>query len=157
MDKSKVVATKNAYALLSKRRFEMAAAFFMLGGRIAEAARVCASNLGDWLLGWLVLRLMAPHDQVVQKQYLADVVMKEHGASDPHMASIVHWLSGDVKLAVSALVPIAADADGTTEVDQKGGAGSRGGGPGGQQPQCYPWRLCSSDAGPQRSRARWSV
>ncbi|KAJ7042393.1 RAVE protein 1 C terminal-domain-containing protein [Mycena alexandri] len=43
----RTAALKNAYALLSKRRFEYAAAFFLLGGALRDAVNVCLKQLGD--------------------------------------------------------------------------------------------------------------
>ncbi|KPI40482.1 Regulator of V-ATPase in vacuolar membrane protein 1 [Cyphellophora attinorum] len=54
----KEAALKNAYALLSKRRFEYAAAWFLLAGRLRDAVvGVCVSKMGDWVLGVSVARV----------------------------------------------------------------------------------------------------
>lgn len=54
----KETALKNAYALMSKRRFEYAAAWFLLGGRIRDAVLgVLVGRVGDWVLGIAVARV----------------------------------------------------------------------------------------------------
>ena len=50
-------AFKNAFALLSQRRFEMAASFFLLGGGLRDAVNVCTRNLDDLCLGLTIARL----------------------------------------------------------------------------------------------------
>ncbi|UZJ51119.1 hypothetical protein CBS101457_000439 [Exobasidium rhododendri] len=50
-------ALKNAFALLSQRRFEMAASFFLLGNSLRDAVNVCIRNLGDFSLAVAIARL----------------------------------------------------------------------------------------------------
>lgn len=53
----KSTALKNAYALLSKRRFEYAAAFFLLGGSLGDAVNVCVNQLRDVQLAIAIARV----------------------------------------------------------------------------------------------------
>ena len=53
-------ALKNAYVLLSKRRFLYAASFFILASRVNDAIQVCLRQLNDLSLAFLLARL---HDQ----------------------------------------------------------------------------------------------
>jgi WD40 repeat protein len=55
--KWKATALKNAYALLSKRRFEYAAAFFLLGGSLKDAVGVCVHQIGDLQLAVAIARV----------------------------------------------------------------------------------------------------
>lgn len=55
--KWKATAQKNAYALLSKRRFEYAAAFFLLGGSLADAVNVCVNQIHDIQLAIAITRV----------------------------------------------------------------------------------------------------
>lgn len=55
--KWKATALKNAYALLSKRRFEYAAAFFLLGGSLADAVNVCINQIQDLQLAIAITRV----------------------------------------------------------------------------------------------------
>ncbi|KAK5084491.1 regulator of (H+)-ATPase in vacuolar membrane [Lithohypha guttulata] len=55
--KWKSTALKNAYALLSRRRFEYAVAFFLLGGSLADAVSVCVNQLHDFQLAVAITRV----------------------------------------------------------------------------------------------------
>jgi len=65
----KSTALKNAYALLSKRRFEYGAAFFLLGGSLSDAVNVCVNQLHDVQLAIAIARVWqgdsAPQQQVM--------------------------------------------------------------------------------------------
>lgn len=52
-------ALKNAFVLLSKRKFQLSAAFFVLGGEVGDAITVCLKNLEDPQLALVVARLVA--------------------------------------------------------------------------------------------------
>ncbi|KAG8835972.1 regulator of (H+)-ATPase in vacuolar membrane [Serendipita sp. 399] len=54
----RTAALKNAFALLGKRRFEMAAAFFLLGGSLRDAANVCLKQMGDFQLAVALARVV---------------------------------------------------------------------------------------------------
>ncbi|KAL1738753.1 RAVE protein 1 C terminal-domain-containing protein, partial [Schizophyllum fasciatum] len=54
----RTAALKNAYALLSKRRFEYAAAFFLLGGALKDAVAVCVKQLDDFQLAVALARVV---------------------------------------------------------------------------------------------------
>lgn len=58
-------AKKNAYALLSKQRFEYAAAFFVLAGSYRDAINVCVRNHQSLSLGILLARLLEPSDELL--------------------------------------------------------------------------------------------
>ncbi|KAH7885922.1 RAVE protein 1 C terminal-domain-containing protein [Phlebopus sp. FC_14] len=54
----RTAALKNAYALLSKQRFEYAAAFFLLGGSLKDAVNVCIKQLSDFQLAIALARVV---------------------------------------------------------------------------------------------------
>ncbi|KAG1784113.1 RAVE protein 1 C terminal-domain-containing protein [Suillus placidus] len=56
--KWKTAALKNAYVLLSKQRFEYAAAFFLLGGSLKDAVHVCLRHLSDFQLAIALARVV---------------------------------------------------------------------------------------------------
>ncbi|KAJ7099614.1 RAVE protein 1 C terminal-domain-containing protein [Mycena crocata] len=58
----RTAALKNAYALLSKQRFEYAAAFFLLGGALQDAVNVCLKQLGDFQLAVMLARVVEQSD-----------------------------------------------------------------------------------------------
>ena len=51
-------ALKNAHALCSKHRYPLAAAFFILAGKLAEAVSLCAKKMEDGQLACVVARLV---------------------------------------------------------------------------------------------------
>jgi hypothetical protein len=55
--KWQTAALKNAFVLLGKQRFEHAAAFFLLSGRLKDAIEVCIRNLKDIQLAIIIIRL----------------------------------------------------------------------------------------------------
>ncbi|KAG6911550.1 hypothetical protein DXG01_011852 [Tephrocybe rancida] len=54
----RTAALKNAFALLSKRRFEYAAAFFLLGDSLKDAVNVCIKQLDDFQLAVALARVV---------------------------------------------------------------------------------------------------
>ncbi|KAE9408257.1 WD repeat-containing protein [Gymnopus androsaceus JB14] len=54
----RTAALKNAFALLSKQRFEYAAAFFLLGGSLKDAVNVCLKQLQDFQLALAIARVV---------------------------------------------------------------------------------------------------
>lgn len=58
----RVAAQKNAFALLSQRRFLFAAAFFLLGGALQDAVNVCVRQLQDTNLAMAVARVYEQED-----------------------------------------------------------------------------------------------
>ena len=65
----KSTALKNAYALLSKRRFEYAAAFFLLAGSLKDAVNACVHQIKDLQLAIAIARVYSD-DGVVLKQLI---------------------------------------------------------------------------------------
>ena len=72
-------ALKNAYALLSRRRFEYAAAFFLLGGSLSDAVNVCANQMRDLQLAVAIARVWSGDDAVQDKilKYLVDTTIPD--------------------------------------------------------------------------------
>ena len=67
----RVAAQKNAFALISQRRFAFAAAFFVLGGAAAEAANLSVRQMDNVPLAVAIARM----DGAVLPRLLADHVM----------------------------------------------------------------------------------
>ncbi|WFD05059.1 regulator of (H+)-ATPase in vacuolar membrane [Malassezia vespertilionis] len=55
----RVAAQKNAFVLMSQRRFQFAAALFLLGGATRDAVNVCVRNLHDV---WLAIAIARMHE-----------------------------------------------------------------------------------------------
>ncbi|OJI91103.1 hypothetical protein ASPTUDRAFT_113091 [Aspergillus tubingensis CBS 134.48] len=101
----KTSALKNAYALLGKRRFEYAAAFFLLADHLRDAAFVCLNQVGDLQLAIAITRAYEGDDGPVLKEILEERVLPE-AATDGNrwMASWAFWMLGRRGMAVRSLI-----------------------------------------------------
>ena len=109
-------ALKNAYALLGKQRFEHAASFFLLAGKLKDAVQICLHNLHDIQLAFIVIRLYESDidqansfiKQILNTEILGfDDVKKVYdvkkSSKDPFLRSIAHWYLKEYRLALSTL------------------------------------------------------
>ncbi|XWX00980.1 hypothetical protein V2A60_009005 [Cordyceps javanica] len=104
-DKWKTVAQKNAYALLSKRRFQYAAAFFLLAGRLGDAVEVCLRQMKDMQLAIAVTRVYEGDNGPVLRKLLQDEVLPAAAQEgDRWLASWAFWMLGRKDMAVRALI-----------------------------------------------------
>jgi hypothetical protein len=72
----RTAALKNAFALLSKQRFDYAAAFFLLGGSLKDAVNVCIKQLGDFQLGVALARIVEQSNEgPILQEILANTVL----------------------------------------------------------------------------------
>ncbi|KAN0100493.1 RAVE protein 1 C terminal domain containing protein [Tylopilus felleus] len=71
----KTAALKNAYTLLAKQRFEYAAAFFLLGGSLKDAVRVCLKQLSDFQLAIALVRVVEGNDGEALRDILNNTVL----------------------------------------------------------------------------------
>ncbi|KAI0375421.1 WD repeat-containing protein [Pilatotrama ljubarskyi] len=102
----RTAALKNAFALLSKRRFEYAAAFFLLGGSLKDAVNVCLKNLSDWQLAVALARVVEQGDDgPVLRAILNDTVIPlAFKEGNRYLASWAFWMLHRRDLAVRILV-----------------------------------------------------
>lgn len=101
----KTAAAKNAYALMGKRRFEYAAAFFLLGDDLKSAVGVLHNQLGDTQLAIAVARVYGGDDSPVLKEFLQNRVLPSAAQEGNRwQATWCYWLLGQRSLAVRALV-----------------------------------------------------
>ncbi|KAL1677484.1 RAVE protein 1 C terminal-domain-containing protein [Schizophyllum commune] len=102
----KTAALKNAYALLSKRRFEYAAAFFLLGGALKDAVAVCVKQLNDFQLAVALARIVEnSNDGPVLRDILNNIVLpKAFREGNRWLAGWAFWLLHRRDLAVRILV-----------------------------------------------------
>ena len=120
----KKAALKNAFALLSKQRFQHAAAFFLLGGKLWDACEVCISRLGDLQLALVITRLYEGDGGPVYSKILKGTILgisdtstptvrgvdsKKHSFEgepnpDPFIRSIACWLLQDYSTALETLL-----------------------------------------------------
>jgi WD40 repeat protein len=98
-------ALKNAYVLLSKRRFMYAAAFFLLGDALKDAVNVCVHQLGDVQLAVAVARVYGGDESVVLRNLLtAQILPDAVERGDRWCASWVFGMLGRREEALQALV-----------------------------------------------------
>lgn len=101
----KTAALKNAYALLGKRRFEYAAAFFLLAGNLQDAMNVCLHQLGDLQLAIAVARVYEGDDGLVLRRLLEDKVLPQAAAEGNRwLATWAFWMLGRRDMAVRSLI-----------------------------------------------------
>ena len=102
----KSAALKNAYVLLGVQRFELAAAFFLLGGCPEDCLQVLLKNVPDWDLALYVARLWGDRGVVhvvnVLKKQLESMGNSE--AVDPWMQSLVHLALHNQEEALTVLL-----------------------------------------------------
>lgn len=97
-------AMKNAYALLSKQQYELCAAFFVLGGEVDSAVRVCARQLNDVQLALLLCRLHADGwPSLLQSTVQEEVAPAAAASADRWLACVGHLLLGEAQQAIDAL------------------------------------------------------
>lgn len=101
----RTAANKNAYALMGKRRFEYAAAFFLLADNLDSAVSVLSNQLGDIQLAIAVARVYGGDDSPTLKKFLNERVLPT-AARDGNrcQATWTYWMLGERSLAVRALV-----------------------------------------------------
>ena len=101
----KTAALKNAYALLGKRRFEYAAAFFLLAGNLRDAVNVCVHQMQDVQLGVAIARVYDGDDSIVLRTLLEDKVLPQAALEGNRwLATWAFWVLGRRDMAVRALI-----------------------------------------------------
>ncbi|KAI1753144.1 WD repeat domain-containing protein [Xylaria castorea] len=103
--KWKTTALKNAYALLSKRRFEYAAAFFLLAGHLQDAVNVCLNQIKDLQLAIAIARVYEGDTGIVLKRLLENEVLAVASQEGNRwLASWAFWMLKRRDMAVRALI-----------------------------------------------------
>ncbi|KAK0943223.1 regulator of (H+)-ATPase in vacuolar membrane [Friedmanniomyces endolithicus] len=105
LQECKVAAKKNAYALMGKRRFEYAAAFFLLADDAASAVSLLAGQCGDAMLAIAVARLYSGDGSVVLRKLLEERLMPSaEKDGDRWSMSWCHSILDEKQEAAGALV-----------------------------------------------------
>lgn len=105
LEENRTAARKNAYALMGKRRFEYAAAFFLLANDPASAIRVLAGQCQDLPLAIAVARVYCDDGSPDLLKFMEERVLPEaRQAGDRWLLSWVHEMMGHTHLAAQALV-----------------------------------------------------
>ncbi|KAK2810108.1 hypothetical protein FQN50_003302 [Emmonsiellopsis sp. PD_5] len=101
----KTAALKNAYALLGKRRFEYAAAFFLLADHLRDAVYVCMNQIKDVQLAITIARVYEGDDSPVLREILEERIIPEAASEGNRwMATWAFWLLNRRDMAVRALI-----------------------------------------------------
>lgn len=101
----RTAALKNAYALLGRRRFHYAAAFFILGDSLQDAANVCANQIGDIHLAVAITRAYEGDDGPVFKALLEENILPTAAETGNRwMATWAFWMLGRRDRAVRSLI-----------------------------------------------------
>ncbi|KAL9106898.1 MAG: hypothetical protein Q9227_008146 [Pyrenula ochraceoflavens] len=101
----KTAALKNAYALLGRRRFHYAAAFFLLADSLQDAANVCAVQLNDIQLAVAITRAYEGDNGPVLQNLINDQILPNAAETGNRwMATWAFWFLRRRDLAVRALV-----------------------------------------------------
>lgn len=102
---NRTAARKNAYALMGKRRFDYAAAFFLLAEDAASATSVLAGQCGDVMLAIAVARLYAGDGSPVLRKLVEDRLLPDAlTVSDRWQASWCHSILFERQQAAEVLV-----------------------------------------------------
>jgi hypothetical protein len=105
LEENRTAARKNAYALMGKRRFEYAAAFFLLANDPASAIRILAGQCQDLPLAIAVARVYCDEGSPELMKFMEERVLPEaRKAGDRWLLSWVHEMMGHTRLAAQALV-----------------------------------------------------
>ena len=101
----RTAALKNAYTLLSKRRYEYAAAFFLLAGNLQDAVNVCIHQLQDLQLGIAIARVYDGDESPVLRKLLEENVLPQAAYDgDRWLASWTFSMLGRHDMAIRALI-----------------------------------------------------
>lgn len=105
VEENKTAARKNAYALMGKRRFEYAAAFFLLADDAASAIRILAGQCEDLLLAIAVARVYCGDGSTVLCTFVNErVIPTARKTGDRWLLSWAQEIIGDRASAGQALV-----------------------------------------------------
>ena len=97
-------AMKNAYSLLSKQRFELAIAFFLLADELGSALKVCTRQLGDLQLSLVLCRLFARKSpDALRTTVREDLLPRAVEGRDVWLCCVAHLLLGEPAMALKAL------------------------------------------------------
>ncbi|XP_019849574.1 PREDICTED: dmX-like protein 2 isoform X3 [Amphimedon queenslandica] len=112
-DRWRRAALKNAFALLSKQRFDHAAAFFLLAGKLWDAIDVCVNRLHDIKLAIMIARLYEGENGSCYHRLLKEHILGEttpdtntsvEMSPDPFLRSIAYWLLQDFSSSLETLL-----------------------------------------------------
>jgi len=105
LPQNQTAAKKNAYALMGKKRFDYAAAFFLLAEDPASATSLLASQCDDIMLAIAVARLYSGDESPILRKLLEDRLMPQaRDKGDRWLMSWCHSILREKDAAAEALV-----------------------------------------------------
>ncbi|KAI0484638.1 RAVE protein 1 C terminal-domain-containing protein [Xylariaceae sp. FL0804] len=103
--KWRTTALKNAYALLSKRRFAYAASFFLLADHLQDAVNICLNQIKDLQLAIAITRVYEGDNGPVLRGLLENEVLSVAAKEGNRwLASWTFWMLKRRDMAVRALI-----------------------------------------------------
>eukprot|EP00042_Codosiga_hollandica_P058321 m.877288 g.877288 ORF g.877288 m.877288 type:complete len:2495 (-) comp59827_c0_seq4:2423-9907(-) len=122
----KEAALKNAFALLTKQKYEEAAAFFLLGDDLADATHVCIRNLEDVQLALVIARLYEGENSPTYKSILLETVLASTDLSDDvALRSMGFWLLKEYKASYEVLTADRGDEPTSTTASSEAASPSQ--------------------------------
>ncbi|TVU34091.1 hypothetical protein EJB05_15917, partial [Eragrostis curvula] len=104
-ERHKAAALKNAYVLLGRHQWELAIAFFLLGGETSSAVNVCAKNLQDEQLAVVICWLIEGSGGPLERNLISNVLLPnavEKG--DNWLSSLLEWKLGNYSKSINKLL-----------------------------------------------------
>lgn len=106
LDKWKTAASNNAYSLIQRHQYQMAASMFILAGKLSDAVDVCLNKLDDYMMALFVARVGANLDDGAQAQrVMQEGLRRARMSGDQQKESALLWLLQDYKAALGSLIP----------------------------------------------------
>ncbi|XP_015699102.1 uncharacterized protein LOC102707069 [Oryza brachyantha] len=104
-EKHKAAALKNAYVLMGRHQWDLAIAFFLLGGDTSSAISVCAKNLQDEQLALVICRLIEGSGGPLERNLISNVLLPEAVEKGDHwLSSLLEWMLGNYSQSVNELL-----------------------------------------------------
>ena len=105
-EKWKSAAVTNAYSLIQRHQYQMAASMFILAGKLSDAVDVCLNKLDDYMMALFVARVGSNLDEGAQAQRVMEEGLRRARLSgDQQMESALLWLLKDYKASLGSLIP----------------------------------------------------
>jgi hypothetical protein len=103
--KPKIVAGKNAMALVSKKKYTLACSFFLLAQDLNGACQVAIERCKDPVLAVLMCRIQDPNNETKALDKVVETYFTQRGTkfNDPYIRSLGKWLLKDFVVAVNEL------------------------------------------------------
>lgn len=103
--KWRTTANKNAFALIGKRRYQYAAAWFLLGSSLKDAVSVCIRNLQDLDLALAISRTYSSDNSITTRTLVSSDIFNSAKAKGSRLLGCwCHEFLGDVQASFNCLV-----------------------------------------------------